>query len=96
MSKTLFQVYKNTVNAQTFVASAQALLDGHFPTYDSGASLTQLGGTFVFGRAHHTTVRASESDEPVVLYEHVDKMTGNHAPVEAIVAALESTHTSVC
>jgi hypothetical protein len=43
----LLRVYTQTMGVATVGSAARGLLAGGLPTYDSGGSLTQLGGTFV-------------------------------------------------
>eukprot|EP01052_Picozoa_sp_SAG31_P010728 SAG31_NODE_596_length_13674_cov_3.806409_2_plen_152_part_00 len=89
--RTLSQVYAKTVNMETFMASFRALFDGQMPTYYAGGNLTQLGGTFVF--AHHNQTDAQEKGSakaPVVAYARADTHSGNHAPIEEVVAAIST------
>ena len=82
----LLQLYARTVNVQTLRSALQGMRAEGWPTYDAGGSLTQLGGTFVI---------APDSAAPEgvrVVYEHIDTMTGGHAPTEQVVAALEAVH----
>ena len=79
----LAQLYMRTVNAQTIISALRGLLSGGPPTYNSGGSLTQLGGTFILAPSQ------TELQNPAVLYSHVDTHTGVHAPVEDITRALE-------
>ena len=80
----LVGLYANTVTTETFFSAARGLLEGGLPTYDSGGSLTQLGGTFVVSR--------KGLEEPQLVYEHIDKQTGVHAPMEELCAAVRDGH----
>ncbi|HWW53989.1 MAG TPA: peroxiredoxin-like family protein [Acidimicrobiales bacterium] len=60
---------------KSWAATRQAWRDGYH-LFKSGKRVTQLGATFVLGPGS------------VVRYAHVDAHTGDHAPLEDVLAAL--------
>ena len=89
----LLGVYQQTMTAQTLFSAARGLASERvLPTYDSGGSLTRLGGTFVV-MPEEAGNEAEDSSggrgRAQLTWSHVDTKTGEHATVDNIVRALE-------
>jgi hypothetical protein len=72
----LLELYRTTVDLNTFVSSFRALGSGQVPSYGDGGDLLQLGGTFVVG-----------PDDSISMW-HVDDKTGGHPSAADLQTAL--------
>ena len=74
-------MYRETVDLNSVTSALRAVAGGAVPQYDSGGSLTQLGGTVVFKCGDEVTTPA---------VHRPDTTTGGHMPPCDLARALHA------
>ena len=74
-------MYRETVDLNSVTSALRAVAGGAVPQYDSGGSLTQLGGTVVFKCGDEVTTPA---------VHRPDTTTGGHLPPHDLARALHA------